>query len=176
MNIRRFFRGLPMVSIFLIGLWLLSAIPQAMAETMNIKFFSHVMKREAVSIPDAEGHTVAFGMSEGVIVLETGEMAWLKSVVFSNLTKGSGSIELYTTHTFPDGSAYTTHTKGTVKATPSGVVTAQKWSGDIIHGTGRFQGIQGTITTSSKRLPPEKGELWGKTIGEGTLNYTLPSK
>jgi len=53
---------------------------------------------------------------------------------------------------------------------------AQKWAGDIIHGTGRFQGIKGTVTTSSKRLPPEKGELMGKTIGEGTLNYTLPSK
>jgi hypothetical protein len=165
-----------MVSIFMIGIWLLVSIPQAIAETMNIKFFSHVMKRESIIIPDAEGHTLAFGMSEGVTVLDTGEMAWLKSVVFTDLTKGSGTIELYTTHTFPDGSAYTTHTKGTVKATSAGVVTAQKWAGDIIHGTGRFQGIKGTITTSSKRLPPEKGEIAGKTIGEGILNYSLPSK
>jgi len=37
-------------------------------------------------------------MNEGVTVLETGEMAWHKSVAFSDMTKGSGSIELYTTH------------------------------------------------------------------------------
>jgi hypothetical protein len=49
-------------------------------------------------------------------------------------------------------------------------------AGVIIHGLGRFQGIKGIITTSSKRLPPEKGELEDKTIGKGTLNYTLPSK
>jgi hypothetical protein len=158
-----------------IGIWLLGAVPQAMAETMNIKYFSHVMKREGVPIPDAEGHAVAFGMSEGATVLETGEMAWHKSVVLSDMTKGSGSIELYSTHTFPDGSTFTTHTKGTVEATSAGV-TARKWAGDIIHGTGRFQGIKGTITTSSKMLPPEKGEIAGKNIGEGTLNYTLPSK
>ncbi|MEN6319965.1 MAG: hypothetical protein ABFD82_14570 [Syntrophaceae bacterium] len=161
---------------FIIGFWLLGAIPQAMAETINIKFFSHVTKMESVTIPNVDGHAVRFVMSEGVTVLDTGEMAWLKSVAFSDLTKGSGSIELYTTHTFPDGSSMTTHTKGTVKATTAGVVTAQKWAGDIIHGTGRFQGIKGTITTSSKRLPPEKGELAGKTIGEGTLDYTPPSK
>jgi hypothetical protein len=165
-----------MVSIFVIGIWLLGAIPQATAETMNIKFFSHVMKREAVPIPDAAGHMVAFGMSEGVTVLDTGEMAWHKSVVISDVTKGSGTIELYSTHTFLDGSTFTTHTKGTIAATPAGVVTSRKWVGNIIHGTGRFQGIKGTITTSSKALPPEKGELMGKNLGEGTLNYTLPSK
>jgi len=176
MIIRRFFRGLPTVSILVIGICLLSAISQAMAETMNIKFFSHVMKWESATIPDAEGHAVAFGVSEGVTVFETGEMAWLKSVHFSDMTKGAGSVELYTTHTLPDGSAFTTHTKGKIEATPAGIVTGQKWTGVLIHGTGRFRGIKGTVTTASKRLPPEKGELVGKTIGEGTLNYTLPSK
>lgn len=176
MAIQRYFRDLPVVSIFVIGIWLLVSIPQATAETINIKFFSHVTKMESVMIPDVDGHAASFVMGEGVTVFDTGEMAWHKSVVFSDLTKGSGSIELYTTHTLLDGSAITTHTKGSVKATPAGVVTAQKWAGDIIHGTGRFQGIKGTVTTSSKRLQPEKGELIGKTIGEGTLNYTLPSK
>jgi len=64
---------------------------------------------------------------------------------------------MYTTYTLVDGSTYTTHNKGKVKATPQGVTPRDKWTGDIIHGTGGFQGIKGTITLSSKILPPEKG-------------------
>jgi hypothetical protein len=37
-----------------------------------------------------------------------------------------------------------------------------KGTGDIIHVTGRFQGVKGTMTTSVKLLPPEKGELGGE--------------
>jgi len=111
MAIQRYFRDLPVVSIFVIGIWLLGAIPQAMAETINIKFFTHVMKMDVQPIPDADGHVVAFVIAEGVTMLDTGEMAWLKSVVFSDMIKGAGAVELYTKHTLPDGSAITTHRK-----------------------------------------------------------------
>ncbi len=63
-----------------------------------------------------------------------------------------------------------------VEATPAGLQTGSKMSGEIIHGTGRFQGIKGTVSSTSKILPPEKGEPSGKAVGEGALVYTLPSK
>ncbi len=96
------------------------------------------------------------------------ELAWARTVDLWDVTKAAGTIEQYATVTFQDGSTITDHSKGTQQAA--------KKTGEIIHGTGRFQGIKGTITTSNKRLPPEKGELAGKSLGEGTITYTLPSR
>jgi hypothetical protein len=176
MAIRRLSIGLAIASIFVIGIWLLGSVPQAMAETLNYKYFNHVVKAEAVPIPDAEGHLVRLTLREGVNIYENGELAWVKSVLYNDLIKGAGAIDIYTTAAFPDGSTITTHTKGRVEATPAGLQTGSKITGEIIHGTGRFQGIKGTVSSSSKTLPPEKGEPSGKSIGEGTMVYTLPSK
>lgn len=91
--------------------------------------------------------------------------------------KGAGQGDGYTTYTFLDGSTIIVRTKYTVEATPQGVSSAVKHSSEIIQGTGRFQGIKGTMTTSSgKVFPPEKGEIGPKAFVEGTLVYTLPSK
>lgn len=68
--------------------------------------------------------------------------------------KGAGTSDAHTTYTFPDGSIFTTRSKGTVKTTLAGVISAAKWVGDIIQGTGRFQGIKGPSTSSTKLLPP----------------------
>ncbi len=176
MAIRRFSIGLAVASIFVIGIWLLGSVPQAMAETMNYKWFNHMTKMERFPIPDAEGHAVSLWVREGVIILESGELAWVKIIGFSDATKGAGTLITYSTLTFQDGSTIIQHRKGTQQATPAGVTSAAKQSGEIIHGTGRFQGIKGTVTTSSRSLPPENGEPVGKSLGEGTMVYTLPSK
>jgi len=176
MSIRRFFIGLAFTSIFVIGIGLLGSVPKATAETLNYRSFNHVTKLEAAPIPDAEGHLVRLQVREGVQIFENGELAWLKAVLSGDLIKGAGTFVIYTTCTFQDGSTITTHSKGKVEATPVAVQTAAKWTGEIIHGTGRFQGIKGTVTSSSKLLPPEKGEQAGKALTEGTMVYTLPSK
>ena len=176
MAVRRLSMGLAIGSILVIGIWLLGFVPQATAETLNFKFFNQVMKAEAVPIPDAEGHLIRLTVREGVQIFENGEMAPTKMVLYNDLIKGAGVIDMYVVITFQDGSTIVTHTKGRVEATPAGLQTAAKFTGEIIHGTGRFQGIKGTYTSSSKVLPPEKGEPSGKALGEGTYVYTLPSK
>ena len=176
MSIRRFSIGLAIAIIFVIGIWLLGSVPQAMGETLNFRWLAKVTKSETFPIPDAAGHLVGLTTFEGVLILENGELAWSRAVVLSDMTKGAGTLENYRTLGFQDGSTITDHTKGTQQATSAGVPSGAKRTGEIIHGTGRFQGIKGTVTTSSKRLPLEKGELAGKTLGEGTWVYTLPSK
>jgi hypothetical protein len=52
---------------------------------------------------------------------------------------------------------------------------AGKWTIEIIHERVDSKG-SGTVASSSKLLPPEKGESAGKSLTEGTFNYTLPSK
>jgi len=175
MTIRRCFIGLAIAVIFVIAICPLG-VPQARAETLKLRYFSHVTKTEFFPIADVEGHFVVPNIREGAIILENGELGWVKITLVNDMIRGAGSSDAYSTYTFQDGSTITTHSKGKIEATPQGVPLAAKFDGDIVHGTGRFQGIKGTMTMSSKLLPPEKGELGPKAIGETTLTYTLPSK
>ena len=149
---------------------------QATAGTLKFRLFNHVTKAEMFPIADVEGHFISVMVREGAIILENGELGWLKGTLTSDFIKGAGTIDMYSTFTLQDGSTITTHTKGTHEAAPQGVASTVKFTGDIIHGTGRFQGIKGTMTSLAKVLPPEKGEPAGKALGEVTLVYTLPSK
>jgi hypothetical protein len=176
MALRTGFIGLAIVSIFVIGLVFFGSVPQATAETLTFKSFTHATKVEMVPIADVEGHTLVLMVREGVAVFGNGEWAWTTSTNARDLIKGAGTGDAYSTYRFLDGSTITIHRKGTVEATPQGVASGSAWTGDVTHGTGRFQGIKGTMTMSSKALSPEKGETIGKALSEGTLVYTLPSK
>jgi hypothetical protein len=164
------------ICVLFAGAFLLGSVRQATAETLNFKSLNHVTKSESFPIADVEGHVINVSVREGAMVFGSGEWAWVKATVVSDSIKWAGPFDQYATTTFLDGSTYTTHTKGRIEATPAGPPSAVKWAGDIIQGTGRFQGIKGTVTTSAKMLPPEKGELGPKVVAEGTLVYTLPGK
>jgi len=155
---------------FIIAAFLLGSVAQVMAETWNYKAHNRLMKVEGRQIPDAEGHWVGYQEREGVTIFENGELGWHKVSVIYDGTKGIGSFTQYITLTFPDGSTITNCSKA-----PS-LVGEYKWTAEIIHGTGRFQGIKGTVTGFGKFLPPEKGELGGKAFGAGTFTFTLPPK
>ncbi len=176
MSIRRGFVGLVIMSIFVIGGVFLCSVSQATAETLNYKSFKHVTRAEIVPVGDVEGHAVGVMVREGAAVLPNGEFGWQKVIQSLDLTKGAGTLQSYLICTFADGSTFIVRTKGTVEASPQGVAAAAKIGGDILHGTGRFQGIKGTHTISAKQLPLEKGELGPKALTEGTLVYTLPGK
>jgi hypothetical protein len=176
MALRRHFKGVAPAGILVMGMLLLGSASQATAETLNFRLFNHVTRAEMLPIADVDGHFVGILVREGVQVSENGELAWLRATITQDHIKGNGTLDAYSTATFLDGSTYTAHTKGTLEATPQGVRSGSKWTGDVIHGTGRFQGIKGTISYSSKVLPAEKGEPVGKIVGEGALVYTLPGK
>jgi hypothetical protein len=160
-----------LLSVFIIAAWLLGSVAQVMAETWKYKTFNHLTKIEGLAIPDAEGHWGGLQIREGVTIYENGEMSWHKVLVIYDGVKGVGSFDQYITATFQDGSTITNYAKQA-----KSFVGGFKWTADIIHGTGRFQGIKGTVTAAGKFLPLEKGEIVGKAVGEGTLSFTLPPK
>ena len=73
MALRRCFIGLVSACVFVIGICLPVSVPQAAAETLNFKQFTHATKTELVPIADVAGHVMGVQVREGVIVLESGE-------------------------------------------------------------------------------------------------------
>ncbi len=176
MVIRKRFIRLAILSILGISFWVMGSVLQATAETLNFKFFNHVTKGEVLPIPDAEGHVVSLFAREGTVIFENGELAWHKATITNDLIKGVGTHDEYLVFTFLDGSIIVSRMKGPSEPVSPGAAARIKWEGDITHGTGRFQGIKGTITNFWKMLPPEKGEPMGKILVDGALVFTLPVK
>ena len=165
-----------LVGLFVISVGILCCVPEPMAEILNYKSFVHVTQKQRVQIGDVAGHVVVFEVREGSAVLENGEMAWVKAVLTSDVIKGGGPFTSYSTFSFQDGSTIITRTKGTSGEHSASGPPESKITPEIIKGTGRFEGIKGTVSTRNRFMPLEKGELGEKVLGEGTFNYTLPSK
>lgn len=155
-----------LLSVF-IAIWFLGSVSQTMAETRKGKTFHYTAKVEMVPIPNTEGHVVGMIVREGVNTYEDGEQSWNKTIIIWDGVKHVGNFFQYTMVTFQDGSTTISYTKNTGPG---------QFGGEIIHGTGRFQGIKGTVAGTFKNLPPEKGEIIGKGLSEWTLTYTLPPK
>jgi hypothetical protein len=161
--------GVPF-GICVISAWVLGSAMQGEAETLSYKFYTWVIKGERVPVGDVEGHTVGFAMRGAFYVFENGEVATINHVGTDDVIKGAGPFMQYVTINFPDGSTIMIKSQGTVGAGSGG------WTSEIIKGTGRFEGIKGTQSAKAKYLPVEKGEAGPEGYGEGTINYTLPSK
>ena len=161
----------------LVAIWicLVGFHTPAIAETMNYKLYHYQVKAEIALIGDMEGHIMRQTMRRGFFVIENGEVASWLGVIHTDLIKGSGSFKIYATITFSDDSTIILKAEGTLGGTAATLQTNEA-KGEIIKGTGRFEGIKGTGTSRTRYLPLEKGEDGQKAIAEGTLNYTLPPK
>ena len=161
--------------LLVISIWVGGFATPAIAETVNFKLYDYQGKQERALIGDVENHVFVQQIRRGFFVLENGEIAqWLVHSQNEQI-KGSGSFKNYGTITFSDGSTIMTKGQGTIGGTVKSTRSAGTKS-EIIKGTGRFEGIKGTMTYTGKFLPLDKGEEGQKAIREGTLNYTLPSK
>jgi hypothetical protein len=158
--------------ILAISAWALGSAIQAWAESMNFKVYTYVTKAERISIGDVEGHTIGLTVRGSFYVFENGEVATVNAVATNDLIKGAGPFLNYITVNFADGSTIIIKGEGTLGA----MGASGTWKSEITKGTGRFGGITGTANFKVKYLPVEKGEAGAKGHGEGTINYTLPSK
>ena len=162
--------------ILVISAWVLGSAIQAGAETMNYKFYTWVVKGEAVPIGDVEGHVLGLFIRGSFFVFENGEIATSNSVTTADRTKGSGPFMQYVTIKYADGSTMIIKSQGSLGGTAAGSPGSGAWTSEIIKGTGRFEGIKGTQSANAKYLPVEPGEAGPKGYGEGTITYTLPPK
>ena len=166
---------LGLTSILVIALFLLGFITQAAGETLKGKSVVTNTKDARIPVNDEPGHMLAMQIFEGLALFENGEVARTTISAVTDIIpdKGGQSI-VYGIYTFGDGSTIVTRTQRLMSADKGGTYSA-KATGEIIKGTGRFQGIKGTISGSGTNYRPGEGEVM-KVLTDTTWTYSLPGK
>ncbi len=161
--------------VLVISAWILGSAIQAGAETMKCRAAETVTKYDQIPVGDQEGHVLGVQISEGLAFFENGEIAKRRchSIYDSITGKGSQAI-VYSIFTFEDGSTIVTRNERLSSVDKSGKRSAKATS-EILKGTGRFEGINGTAAATSKPFPRTKEES-GRNAADITFTYTLPAK
>ena len=166
-----------LLGILVISAWILGSAIQAEAETMKCRTAGVVTKDETLSVGYEEGHVLGLQITEGLAFFENGEIATIRSHLvydrYDKVVPGKSSQAIgYTIFTFEDGSTFVQRfqrLQGSDKTLPAQVAS------ELIKGTGRFEGIKGSGSGTSKRAPEVKGDA-RKYVSDMTFTYSLPSK
>ena len=171
---KRIVVALMLTFVLLFGLTFVGA--QAKAETVKFTVTSYITKVEAIPVPDVEGHVLILGERRGVAVFEDGTAAAYHTRFICDFIKYHGPCQGYTDLTYPDGSKSIVKYKLTVEIPAGKKLLTLKGKGDFIKGTGRFEGIKGTISLNGYYVTPYGKETKGDLVVNVTGTYTLPSK
>jgi len=169
---------LPIISILLITIWLFPS--QAVAETWKYKIVMYFTKAEYAPIPAMEGLAYALFEYKGLSFWENGETSFYSGAAIGQFYKGEGPVQNCVVHTFADGSTIVSKNKFINISAPDGKTSSyENITGEIVKGSGRFEGIKGTTVGKGKRLAPISPglkEMRGDAVVEGSMTFTLPSK
>jgi len=149
---------------------------QAKAETVKFTVTSYITKVEAIPVPDVEGHVLILAERRGVAVFEDGTVAAYHTRAIGDLIKSHGPVQGYTDLTYPDGSKTIVKYQCTFAIPAGKKLPMLKGKGDFIKGTGRFEGIKGTVSFNGDYVTPYGKETKGDIVVNVTGTYTLPSK
>jgi len=157
--------------------WLLTTAGLAQAQTkttMDYKEVHHQVEAHVFPAGDAPGHLYGVWVRKGLTIFADGEVAAYSALGDIDMTKGKGTISGYDTTTFADGSTWSTRFEGQLSIGPKGLWVIPH-QGHFISGTGRFQGIKGSLVYTSRQIDksPDFKDL---AETEGVATYTLPSK
>ncbi len=160
------------VSFLTFAACLIGQTTQAQVETTTYKVSQYSVHLDSLRVGDAEAHVIALFSRKGLAFLKHGEVAEYTNWGTVDLIKGKGSVRGYTMLTHQDGSTTLATLQGTTEA------GAVKLTGEFTKGTGRFEGIKGTIAISGTSLMPfdEERETLENVYYEVTATYTLPPK
>jgi hypothetical protein len=161
--------------ILVISAWVLASFAQAGAETMKCRSVETQIKNEQIAVNDEPRHVLGMQITEGLAVFENGEIAKRRCRgIYDTIAEKGGQWIIYSIFTFEDGSTIVLKFQRLRVTDQGGNLTTTDTS-DLIKGTGRFEGIKGTISATGKTFPGSEGDA-AKFISDITFTYTLPPK
>ena len=149
---------------------------EGMAESANFTVVSYITQVEAIPVPDVEGHIILVGERRGVAIFEDGSTAAYHTRATCDLTKFHGPCQGYTNLTYPDGSKTMAKYQLTFEIPAGKKLPTLKGKGEFIKGTGRFEGIKGTVSFAGYQITPYGKETKGDLVVNATSIYKLPFK
>jgi hypothetical protein len=169
---------LVVISFLLISIWLFPS--QAQAETRKYRIVMYFTRVEMSPIPALEGQAYMLTEFRGLTFWEDGEISAYSGAAIVEIYKGKGPVQNHVVHTFADGSTIVSKNRFINISAPDGKTSLyEDVTGEIVKGTGRFEGIKGTVTAKGKRftpLSPGLKEMRGDAVVEGSMTFTLPTK
>ena len=163
------------MGILVISTWVLGPAIQAGAETLKCKLVATATKEERMEVGYEKEHFHVLSKMEGLAYCENGEIAKARADGISDFAPGKGSQAIgYNFFTFEDGSTFVIKYQRSVVYDESRRGSA-KSSSEIIKGTGRFEGIKGTSTSTGKNFQRTTEEPT-RAFTEIIFTYTLPTK
>lgn len=163
-------------SMLLITAWLLVPVTPAQAETVKYTYTSQLTKVEWILVGDEKGHVLGLYERRGVAIFADEVAAITLRGTFEK-SKGIVSFQGYNQVTFADGSTTIVKVQGTHAPSPGEKLDSYEGKGEYVKGTGRFEGIKGTLSLTGRFITPStKDETKGDNWIEVTATYTLPKK
>ena len=145
------------------------------AETTNYTTISYITDLKVMPSAIEEAPTLALLKRRGVSTEEGGEKALYQmecvAFIYKDRTEANG-ISLYT---YDDGSTKVLKWEYTGKDENGDGLSEGKGTGSYISGSGRFEGLKGTVEFEAKYLTsyaPDKGTL-GDAVMTVVSNYTV---
>ena len=165
-----------------IGVFLIEAlimVPAAQAGEKTEKFkgrhITQIAKIHVFKVGDVEGHIIGIIQRRGLNFMN-GEVSTYRNWLMFDMTKGKGTAEGYVQGTYEDGSTTNAKFQGTLEPL-KGKRSTGKGTFSYIGGSGRFEGIKGGGSWTSKSFTPyTKEETKSDMVVDFTGTRTLPSK
>lgn len=146
-------------------------------KTAKMKITLSGPRATTMPVGDNPAHFMGIFKGTGTAVFSDGQKAQYQAVMTMDVFRGSfADSQGYSKFTFKDGSVVFSKWQSSFSGLDKAGRPTFQGKGKLIKGTGRFQGIQGTIAFISSMMPPDKEHPNGYTGSEAVWNYTLPSK
>ncbi|MCF8033920.1 MAG: hypothetical protein K9K66_16695 [Desulfarculaceae bacterium] len=158
--------------LFAAALLLCLAVPALAGQKLAWREVSHLTQVNKIAAPDAKDHLIGVYQHQGVCLFSGGQQAAYDNVGAFDVYDHDGGERLHQGYgkvLFSDGSFILFKTQGQEYFEKGNDLPRVKGTGSFLGGTGRYQGIQGTLSFSGGYVSGLKDDDTG---GDAVLDYT----
>lgn len=114
-------------------------------QTLQGRIVGHALPDDVkvFEVGDVPGHTIGLVQARGLAFLDNGEVAELRATETLDNVAGEGTYQGYEVLTFEDGSTIVSRFEGENVTSDDGRFILFEGTFEYVHGTGRFEGIEG---------------------------------